>query len=75
MKKGTLVEVTFLDHTQGPFRHEGHGPATCKAVGWVFEDNPTFLSLSAWISVTLDDEGCDSIAIVKHPEMKIRRLK
>ena len=76
MKKGTLVMVEFLDHCQATNRlGESYKPAPCKVVGWVYDDNPTYLSVSAWVSETLNSDESDYLTIVKHKGMIVTPLK
>ena len=75
MKKGTLVAVEFLDHCQASNRlGDEYKPAVCRAVGWVFEDTPEYLSISSWISVDLNSDESDYITIVKHSGMVVSNL-
>lgn len=74
IKTGEFVIVEFMDHC---LAIRGRSlPVPIKVAGWVYEDSKKYIIVSPWISNNnIDDCGNDNYTMIKHPGMKIRKVK
>lgn len=75
MKKGDIVELTFLDHCTHDGTHD-KGPITCTAIGKVVALKPGWVTLASWWVVgTPLDSNSELCTILRSVILKTRRLK
>lgn len=73
MKKYQLVEITFLDHYQSD--GEDYRPIPCAVVGYLVGEDKSCYYLCWWVCDNNPFErNSESITIVKHKGIKVRKL-
>ena len=73
-KKYPIVLIKFLDHVQ--CSGEDPRPAECEAVGFLVKEDKDSYQLLTWhADYVINDSNAELFVIVKHPGIKVRRLK
>jgi hypothetical protein len=74
VKKAPIVHVTFWDHAMNT--GDEIAPVECHAFGVLYKEDDRAYYVSSWIAHNdPNDSNSESYVIIKHPGVKIKRLK